>query len=585
MKYIIVIIFLILFSTQAQALDELDYADFGRIPIVYAGRVMPMDSFAKDLLTSFSGGSRLSGESANSWLAQSIFSPQEVVDKPVFLVQDEQIRSMLALQDRKNHLYSFNEISQPLDSVSAQIEQLGKIPPQKLNDSQRNLLDLYRHASDEWELLRSLTLVIPLGSDFSSDNVNKNYLNLFSQINTLEQLAKHDKDSEKTLRMMKTVEAEGINSKIFRVISPQWETLGDEWLSPWAVLSNGSGSPATSEYLDSYKNLAIAYHSGDRNAWQSAAKDTLDKAKILSAQHTKFWKINLELCYNLLAPFTVALGLYIASFLVIYLSKKSKIYACPLYAAAWFCHLCGVLMRITILGRPPVATLYESIIFVSLAISTICLLLNKTQIPSKRIGAIISSVGLLISFAFVPKDDSFGVLVAVLNTNFWLATHVICITLGYSLCILCSGLAHAYLWQKKSAGDGKALFSLTHNCAIISLSFTTIGTILGGIWADQSWGRFWGWDPKENGALLIIIWISWALHGRLSGHLRQRGYAICLSLLSVIVAFSWLGVNLLGVGLHSYGFTNQAAYGLFAFSLTEIAIIAYLALRKGNEYA
>ncbi len=83
-----------------------------------------------------------------------------------------------------------------------------------------------------------------------------------------------------------------------------------------------------------------------------------------------------------------------------------------------------------------------------------------------------------------------------------------------------------------------------------------MGTVLGGIWANDSWGRFWGWDPKENGALLIVLWCLIILHARLGGYLREWGLHIASVLGAVVVAFSWWGVNLLGTGLHSYGFTD-----------------------------
>ena len=115
-----------------------------------------------------------------------------------------------------------------------------------------------------------------------------------------------------------------------------------------------------------------------------------------------------------------------------------------------------------------------------------------------------------------------------------------------------------------------------HKTAIFALLFTAVGTMLGGVWADQSWGRFWGWDPKENGALWIVLWLIWLLHGRLAGQLAPLGFAAGLALVNIVVALAWFGVNLLSVGLHSYGFTDTAAYGLLIFCIAELLIIAAL---------
>ena len=105
---------------------------------------------------------------------------------------------------------------------------------------------------------------------------------------------------------------------------------------------------------------------------------------------------------------------------------------------------------------------------------------------------------------------------------------------------------------------------------LIALFFTTFGTILGGIWGDQSWGRFWGWDPKENGALLIVMWLLMMIHMKVSGLVQAKGFALGMVILNICVALAWFGVNLLNVGLHSYGFTDGVALNLFIFVLIEL---------------
>jgi len=103
------------------------------------------------------------------------------------------------------------------------------------------------------------------------------------------------------------------------------------------------------------------------------------------------------------------------------------------------------------------------------------------------------------------------------------------------------------------------------------LSF--VGTVLGGIWADQSWGRFWGWDPKENGALIIVLWNALILHARWGGVVRQRGVAVLAITGNIVTAWSWFGVNLLGVGLHSYGFLSSTQDWLLLFATSQLALV------------
>ena len=194
---------------------------------------------------------------------------------------------------------------------------------------------------------------------------------------------------------------------------------------------------------------------------------------------------------------------------------------------------------------------------------------------------------------------------AVLDTNFWLATHVVVVTLGYASTFVAGLLAIVYIFiglltpmltQKVTARSegtkaattaksgkmtsapqgievGKALGKMVYGIVCFATLFSFIGTVLGGIWADQSWGRFWGWDPKENGALLIVIWNAIILHARWGGLVRERGL-MCLAVFgNIVTSFSWFGVNMLGIGLHSYGFMDAAFKWLMMFVISQAVII------------
>lgn len=172
---------------------------------------------------------------------------------------------------------------------------------------------------------------------------------------------------------------------------------------------------------------------------------------------------------------------------------------------------------------------------------------------------------------------------AVLDSNFWLATHVITVTVGYSGTYLAGLLAIVWIARRQvlrapDPADDKALSSLTYGVIAFGLFFSFLGTVLGGIWADQSWGRFWGWDPKENGALLIVLWNALILHMRWAGFVRDRGIMLMAVFGNVITSASWFGVNMLGIGLHSYGFMDSAFWWLLAFSVSQLLIIILGAL-------
>jgi ABC-type transport system involved in cytochrome c biogenesis permease subunit len=126
--------------------------------------------------------------------------------------------------------------------------------------------------------------------------------------------------------------------------------------------------------------------------------------------------------------------------------------------------------------------------------------------------------------------------------------------------------------------NARMLERMVYGIVCFATLFSLVGTVLGGIWADQSWGRFWGWDPKENGALILVLWNAIILHCRWSGLVRQRGLMMLAVFGNVVTGWSWFGVNMLGVGLHSYGFMQSAFLWLLAFVAANILIIALGAL-------
>ena len=167
---------------------------------------------------------------------------------------------------------------------------------------------------------------------------------------------------------------------------------------------------------------------------------------------------------------------------------------------------------------------------------------------------------------------------AVLDTNFWLATHVVCITIGYAATFLAGFLAIIYVLRgvftaSLESETAKSLTRMVYGIICFATLFSFVGTVLGGIWADQSWGRFWGWDSKENGALMIVVWNAIMLHCRWGGFVKDRGL-ICLALFgNIVTAWSWFGVNMLGIGLHSYGFMDAAFHSLKWFAIGQVLLM------------
>jgi ABC-type transport system involved in cytochrome c biogenesis permease subunit len=175
--------------------------------------------------------------------------------------------------------------------------------------------------------------------------------------------------------------------------------------------------------------------------------------------------------------------------------------------------------------------------------------------------------------------DTLEQVVAVLDTNFWLATHVTVVNAGYGATfvagLLGAGLILAgVLTPSLDRPTFRTLGQILYGVLCFATLFSFVGTVLGGIWADQSWGRFWGWDPKENGALLIVLMNALILHARWAGLVQQRGMAVLAVLGNIIVIWSWFGVNMLNVGLHSYGFIPSTFYGMVGADIVHVCIAA-----------
>ncbi len=263
-------------------------------------------------------------------------------------------------------------------------------------------------------------------------------------------------------------------------------------------------------------------------------------------------------------------------------------------------HIVAIVARVYITERAPVINLYSSAVYIGCGAVLFGLVL-EFLFPIRiglLVGSIIGSTSLLVAHG-LDTSDTMPVLQAVLDTQFWLTTHVQCITAGYLATFVAGGLAIGaiihraiYLREIKQAATNseavdiqRILFRITYGTICFAIFFSLIGTVLGGLWADDSWGRFWGWDPKENGALMIVLWNAIVLHARWDKLVRERGFALLCIGGNIVTAWSWFGTNQLGIGLHSYGFTDSVLKILGWFVLSQLLIIVagFFLTRGGNQ--
>jgi ABC-type transport system involved in cytochrome c biogenesis permease subunit len=253
--------------------------------------------------------------------------------------------------------------------------------------------------------------------------------------------------------------------------------------------------------------------------------------------------------------------------------------------ASFLLHTMALVIRIMLQGRPPVTNLYSSAVFIGWACVGLGLLLEPRFRGgyANLAGSVLGAITTIVAHNILGTGtDTMEMLQAVLDTNIWLATHVICITLGYVATYFAGFLGLIYAIQRFTSGvqtdtnwtsNERTLTTMTYIVTCIAMTLSFLGTVLGGIWADQSWGRFWGWDPKENGAVLIVIWNALILHARWSGMVKGQGISVLTILGAMVTTWSWFGTNQLEIGLHAYGFSSKLAMGC-TITWIALAIVA-----------
>ena len=361
----------------------------------------------------------------------------------------------------------------------------------------------------------------------------------------------------------------------------EWRSMGDSLL-------HSAGSGELHPIARGYALVSDAYREGNHSLFN----ENVDRMTRWFAQEQSnaAQRTSFEFLFNRLQPFSQSMALYVLAFLLACFSwlgwsralSRSAFYLLLLALAI---HTFGLVSRMYLQERPPVTNLYSSAIFIGWGAVIVALILERIfrdGIGAACAGAI-GFITLIIAHHLAGSGDTLEMLQAVLDTNIWLATHVVAITTGYSAMFLAGMLAIIYIIRgvftrsldKATAGS---LARMTYGVVCFATLFSFVGTVLGGIWADQSWGRFWGWDPKENGAVLIVLWCALILHARWGGYIRQRGLMIMAIFGNIVTSFSWFGVNMLGVGLHSYGFMQKAFPWLVGFIVSQLALMAVAAM-------
>ena len=582
-----------------------DLGNFKKIPVLDNGRLKPLDTFARSLLTQFSGKDHYEKQGASAWLASLFFAPDSTLNEKIFLINNPDIAVALGVTPQQDRHYSPNQMQQAYRMLAQLQQAASKIPEKERSLAENEIMRVFDAVNLYADLSRSFTFAYPQNDFTISSQVTKAKLGLpldQNQFSFIDIALKATEISEATKGLgnrspstYSTDEAElaQTTANLFRW-SQNYKDLpfnviptdqGDRWLSPWDALTTNFSNDQSRQLLILWDNMAVSYAQGNEVAFNMAAhlyqdnvRNSMSKEDIKKAD-----KFPLELFYQENSPFTWSIMFYIFAFIffvVSFASTKTVWYSLGLFSviAGFIPHVLGLIMRIIIMARPPVSSLYETFIFVGFIAVLLGLFIEfyNRQWLGIVTAAISGTALLFIANKYSAEGDTLKVLIAVLNSNFWLATHVTTITMGYAATCVGGLLGHIWLLQAVFGKDSQTLdktYKTTLGILGVALTLTFLGTNLGGIWADQSWGRFWGWDPKENGALMIVLWTALLFHAKVANMIGALGLAVGAVIGMMVVMWAWFGVNLLSVGLHSYGFTSGVATSLIIYAIVEIIFL------------
>jgi ABC-type transport system involved in cytochrome c biogenesis permease subunit len=590
---------------------------FASLPVQDGGRVKPLDTYAQFRLLRFNGRRSFRAQDGEKlrptpWLLDCLFHPQRARAYRAFLVRDQAVLEALGVRvegRKKSDRYSYDELAPGRDRLFSEGARIHRIEEKRRTGLESQLYVLALNLRDFESLIHALDFArttlgthesATLRARFGAEALRgvSAFLERMPDLRANmegELAALGDDGREAELLVMEEVEREltgVLHNALPLALFPPPDPAEEQWLFGDAAADRASSGERPEELA-----LLRAWESLERSKGEAAAFErelaTLHaRVTSLAERRGEYAKVPLELRFYRGDYFTRALVAYLAAFVLLCASWLAP-GARWLVKGTWLLTalgtllvVVGVTLRCVIRERPPVSTLYETILFITGCCAIVLLVTEWIQRGRIALGLapVMGAAGMFLSMKYELKEaalagDTMPSLVAVLDTNFWLATHVTTITLGYAAGLLAAALGNLWLigrmigLKKSDAAFYKSIARMTYGVVCFGLIFSVVGTILGGIWANYSWGRFWGWDPKENGALLICLGELLILHARMGGYVRDHGLAVLAALNGMTVAFSWWHVNNLGVGLHSYGKTEGVLLALYTYYGLGLALV------------
>ncbi len=544
MKALFILILSFIFSAQVLALTLPEGESLRALPVQADGRIKPYDTFAREMLEIVYGKGSFEGRKPHEVILTWMLSPVAWENKELFEVRNHEVLKALNLNPERK-----------------------RFKGQEVFANERFTL-LRQELQEKRETKEKLTPY------FQALQRLENQYFVFTEMAT-----------GRLMKVMPVVESKNWKSVAELEGEPQKDFLemSGKFITYIAAMSE---SKPADEVLEKARALD-----------QAVAKFQETARSQNPAAYAENSKIETEIHYNLFHPFRWAYSLYflaVCVILLLWVLKKDSWmkWAWMLVASGFLLHTYGFALRVYLTGRPPVSNMYETVVWVAwgaVVFSAVLEFVYKFKFILLA-GSLAGFIGMVIAdTAPIILDPSLQPLEPVLRSNYWLIVHVMTITISYAAFLLAFilgdiGLVYYLRGEQAYKDKIKEIVLAIYRAKQIGVIFLAPGIILGGIWADYSWGRFWGWDPKETWALIALLGYIAVLHGRLIGWIKDFGMVVSGIMTFSLVVMSWYGVNfVLGAGLHSYGFGAGGVEYVASFVVAHFLAIVYVVVVRRSR--
>ena len=580
--------------------EKVDWYAVGQLPVQHEGRIKPLSSVGSQILKALSNKPYAlepylkedSGEKSSKppkrrtsaeWLMSVMVHEPWVLEAPLVRIDSQVLLDELEIKRDKTNCYPANQIMAALEGKQEKTENILARKEEDWSFDEKQFMKLQSK------------MQILLGIWNAYEPIDELLKSAAQQPDRLALVIDRLKPLIESLRVKgppAIIPPRDIPEKIDpKLPPPRWDAYAPAF---YEVISNFD-SKKLDNPTSRFRDMAALLREGNVKSREinAAVKDYSELMQDKYGAVAKVPKARFEAWYEYFNPIGWSYGLYIIAGLLSLLGlairsewvRQSAFWICVLTLGL---HTLAIISRIYISERPPVVSLYSAAVFIGWAI-VLAGVVAESLFPisiSLLVASIAGYLSLQVAYG-LDMGDSMPVLQAVLDTQFWLSTHVISVSLGYSATFLAGFLGIVIVlvslmssfFGDRSRGSTlretiDMLYRICYGVVCFGIFFSFVGTVLGGLWGDDSWGRFWGWDPKENGALMIVLWNALLLHAKWDRLVGALGFATLAIAGNIITAWSMFGTNILGVGLHAYGGeTGESLKILGAFALSQLVII------------